>query len=329
MKLNPPLQTPLDPSLLLLLTIPTLISSAKTPPFDPISTGCCPDDPAYPLATLHPNATGTFSIPGLHLEDSQLSPNNNNNKTSPAPPATFSNWTWTTTVSEVLLSQRGKKSATNQIYTLDVPLDVDVYGAEHERNVCVVLLDMLQANWDDPGDCTHIFDPGEVKGMAGELTKRVCEMGEEDVKGRKSPCSGLGGSSWQEIISPFHRANHSSPSPSSSAPHNPNRNTTTIAQYHSTSPEHDIADYSAYDHALVRTQPILLLGYSVDPKVLSGPTERKEELVETRLACVRVQRVEGGSRGAKENGGRKVVGGSLVGMVVGLGVGVGVGVGLW
>ncbi|KAK2804494.1 hypothetical protein FQN50_006569 [Emmonsiellopsis sp. PD_5] len=322
MKLNPSIQTPLHPSLLfLLLTIPTPISSAKTPPFDPISTGCCPADPAYPLATLHPNATGTFSIPGLHLEDSQLSPNN---KTPP-----FSNWTWTTTVSEVLLSsQQGKKkSATNQIYTLDVPLDVDVYGAEHERNVCVVLLDMLRANWDDPGDCGHIFDPGEVRGMVGELTRRVGEMSEEDVKGggnnNKSPCSGLGGSVWQEIISPFHRANHSSPSP---APHN--RNTTTIAQYHSTSPEHDITDFSAYDHALVRTQPILLLGYSVDPKVLSGPKERKEELVETRLVCVRVQRVEGGSRGAKESGngsgGRKVGGGGLVGMVVALGLGVGV-----
>ncbi|PGH12429.1 hypothetical protein AJ79_04265 [Helicocarpus griseus UAMH5409] len=305
--------------LLTLLTTPYLIPTTAAArntldAFDPIATGCCPDSPEFPKATAHPNATGTFPIPGLYLEDSALTASIKNDTNNPAPPAP-KNWTWSTNVMEVPLEKGDNMFATNQIFTLDIPTDVDIYNPDHERNVCVLLLEMANVNRNDQGDCSHLFSRKQIGGMREELVRRVEAM--TGRKGEASPCAGMGDDTlWQDIISPYHRE--------STTLHA--RNSSIAAQYHtstSTSSPHPANDTSTYDAALVRTQPILLLGYSVDPKVLAGPAVVKRDLVETRLTCVRVMKVDEGSRGETSGAG------SLVGSAGGWkGLGM-IAVGVW
>ncbi len=137
-------------------------------------TGCCPQDPAFEKALQHPNATGSFSFAGLHLD----------NKTRNIPMA---NWTWSTTVMEVPLSDGN--FSTNQIYTLDVPLDVDIYSWNMQRNVCTVLLSRKTQNHDDPGDCTKIFSESEIDRLKDSLTGAVGMT----ITNGSSPCVMLGG----------------------------------------------------------------------------------------------------------------------------------------
>ncbi|KKZ61251.1 hypothetical protein EMCG_04124 [[Emmonsia] crescens] len=260
--------------------------------FSSIKTGCCPSGPEFPQAISHLNATGAFPIVGLHLDDSAIATPNNNPPSSTQPPR---NWTWTTTVMEVPLGSgnngndngNGSFSSTNQIFTLDIPIDVDIYSSEHGRNVCVLLLKMVTVNQNDPGNCENIFPRVEIEGMREDLVRRVGEM---SADGDSSPCAGVEGTSWEDIISPYYRKNSTLAT----------RNTTVAAQYHSsTIITHPSTDHSAYDAALVRTQPIFLLGYSVDPKILAGPVIVKRELAETRFTCVRVREVLKGSRGGE------------------------------
>ncbi|ODH38578.1 hypothetical protein ACO22_02278 [Paracoccidioides brasiliensis] len=295
---------------------PTTARTNSQAAFSPIGTGCCPPGPEFPGATSHPNATGTFPIVGLYLDDSaviaKITSNTNNASLSLRAPR---NWTWSTSVMEVRLGNSGANlSATNQIFTLDIPIDEDIYNKKHQRNVCVLLLEMITVNQNDPGRCENIFTRRKVEGMRAEFVRRVEEMREFDED--FSPCAGMGATSWQEIISSYHRGNSTLAA----------RNTSVAAQYHSSTSSHPSADTSAYDTALVRTQPIFLLGYSVDPTVLAGPAIVKRELVETRLSCVRVREVAKGSRGQMSGAGNSV--GGLLMTVMGKGV-VGVWFGVW
>ncbi|EGE84209.1 hypothetical protein, variant [Blastomyces dermatitidis ATCC 18188] len=276
--------------------------------FNGIHTGCCPSEPEFQQAISHPNATGALPFVGLHLDDSALATLSNDRPPSTPPPK---NWTWTTAVMEVPLGSsgngEGNVSATNQIFTLNIPEDVDIYSPRHGRNVCVLLLKMVTVNQNDPGDCEHIFPRVTIERMREELVRRVGEM--TPNKANSSPCAGMRGrTSWQEIITSYHRANTTLLT----------RKTPTAAQYRSTTNPHPATDYSPYDAALVRTQPIFLLGYSTDPEILAGPAILKMELAETRLTCVRVQKVLEGSRGAEmTSGGAMGRKGLLMGMRMG------------
>ncbi|PGH06308.1 hypothetical protein GX51_02505 [Blastomyces parvus] len=290
----------ISPTTLLLpfLSTPYLITHATArkhgnDAFGGTHTGCCPPEPEFQQAISHPNATGTFPFVGLHLDDSAIATPNNNPPSSTQPPK---NWTWTTALMEVPLGSsgdgEGSLSATNQIFTLDIPVDVDIYSSKHGRNVCVLLLKIVTVNQNDPGNCENIFPRAEIGRMREDLVRRVGEMREDSAD--SSPCAGMQGeTSWQDIITPYHRNDATLAT----------RNTTIAAQYRSTTTPHPSTDYSAYDAALVRTQPIFLLAYSVDPKILAGPAIVKRELAETQLTCVRVREVSGGSRGGEMTSG--------------------------
>ncbi|KAG5289850.1 hypothetical protein I7I48_09298 [Histoplasma ohiense] len=254
--------------------------------FTNIRIGCCPPGSEYLKAASHPNATGVFSFEGMHLDDRALLRRKNSHGTSTE---ALKNWTWTTSVMEVRFeSGYGSLHATNQVFTLDIPLDVDIYGPTHQRNVCVLLLKMVTVNQNDPGDCRNIFPRAEIEKMKEIFARKVEDMNQGNY--RSSPCGGLPGTSWQDIISYFQRKDESLLT----------RNTTVAAQYYSvTTKEHSPTDYSAYDAALTRIQPIFMMGYSVDPKVLVGPVIMKRQLTEMRLLCVRVREVLEGSRGSK------------------------------
>ncbi|PGG95294.1 hypothetical protein AJ80_09988 [Polytolypa hystricis UAMH7299] len=159
-----------------------------------VGTGCCPpDDPAFQRAMQHPNATGTFTFPGLPLAN--VSGNNRQQKSSPSV-----NWTLSTSVMEVSLSSSSSdndhgKSATNQIFTLDIPLDVPLYSADVQQNVCLVLLDFVGQNRNDPGNCENVFVRSKVEGLRDRLVKAVADTAAKG-DGDRSPCSVLGGL-WQ------------------------------------------------------------------------------------------------------------------------------------
>ncbi|OJD16052.1 hypothetical protein AJ78_03765 [Emergomyces pasteurianus Ep9510] len=260
--------------------------------FSSIHAGCCPGGPEFSKAISHPNATGVFPVVGLQLDDDAISTPNNNPPSSIPPPK---NWTWTTTVSEVPMGSSndgtGRLYSTNQVFTLDIPIDEDIYSSKHNRNVCVLLLKMVSVNQNDPGTCENIFPRAKIESMREDLVRRVGDMttGQVDTP----PCAGTEEEAWQDIISFYHRSNHTLAT----------RNTTIAAQYHTlTTTPHPSTDHSTYDAALIRTQPIFLLGYSVDPKILAGPAIVKRELAETRLTCVRVREVLKGSRGGDVSG---------------------------
>ncbi|KLJ06543.1 hypothetical protein EMPG_10061 [Blastomyces silverae] len=133
-------------------------------------SGCSDSYPGYNHTIQNPITKGSVTFEGLDL----------GNITSNAPPA---NWIWELSVGNY--SSGGNSTQIHEVYSLRIPLEMEMNGPNVSRNVCAIVLPAKEgAGTNDPGDCSTIFDSSDIMQVTGAGVSGSFPSG-------GSPCAGM------------------------------------------------------------------------------------------------------------------------------------------
>ncbi|KKZ63061.1 hypothetical protein EMCG_02562 [[Emmonsia] crescens] len=226
------------------------------------AAACSDSSPGYNHTIHNPIAKGSITFKGFNL----------GNTTSNATPA---NWTWDLSVGNY--SSGGDKVQIYEVYSLRIPLEVELSGPNVYHNVCAIALPAKEgAGMNDPGDCSTIF-------KAEDISEVLAVGATSSFSQNRSPCARL----TQSVYEALGYEPGSGGSLSSATLFGRGGNETRIAEietglvraYHEISVEENLP---AIDASLMRVQPIYLQAYSA--------VEGFDAEGQTRLSCVHVER---------------------------------------
>ncbi|OJD28501.1 hypothetical protein ACJ73_00100 [Blastomyces percursus] len=206
------------------------------------SSSCSDGYPGYNHTIQNPIAKGSVTFEGLSL----------GNTTSNAAPG---NWTWDLSVGNY--SSDGNRAQIYEIYSLRIPLEMEMNGLNVSRNICAIVLPAREgAGTNDPGDCSTIFDSSNIK--------QVTSASALGSASSRSPCGRL----MQQISDTLGYESSNGGSLNSAVLFGPDSNDTRAAQIdtgilrvYSETPLDE--SQAAIDASLTRVQPIYLQSYSV------------------------------------------------------------------